>query len=408
MTATQNAKQMFLLTIFPDKLPDGTYQDFYDFCSFRFPNPDRYDEHFRCFIHQHEVGGESGRHHIQAFISTKRRLRYSQITKILGLRPNQIHYEPVVRTPQAAWDYCSVRKRAGDSGSNEESTRHGCDAFEFGERPVAVRGGQRSGAGRPSVDWPRLLELAGGEQSDRELLHKRDGDSVLAISHWNAYRSAKAVLRAPRNVPAEWSERYTIVYYGSAGAGKSRRVRAECATSGLSLWVSPVGTCGLWYDGYDGHAAALFDDFVGGMSFRDLLNLLEGNQVLVPIKGSFVTWRPSLVYFTSDRHWREWMFPKGKDQGLGPMSEEEQAQLGRRISMCVHIEGDPVPLSWALGMQSTLPVPARVLCADDLRQGSQDGVEPICVGGGGGDNTDAPPPPHVASPPVSQPFSPII
>jgi len=68
------------------------------------------------------------------------------------------------------------------------------------------------------------------------------------------------------------------------------------------------------------------------MPFRDLLNLLEGNEVRVQVKGSYVTFKPSVVFFTSDRPWQQWMFPKGPDHGLGPMSAEEAEQLGRRIT----------------------------------------------------------------------------
>lgn len=110
------------------------------------------------------------------------------------------------------------------------------------------------------------------------------------------------------------------------------------------------------------------------MSFRDLLNLLEGNQVRVQVKGSHVTFKPAVVYFTSDRHWSQWLFPKGPDRGLGPMSEEEQAQLGRRISLCEEIRPQR-DLNQALGMN-----PSR---------------------GGGGHNTV---PASPASPPTREAF----
>lgn len=365
-----NKYDKYILTVLPNRNEDGTFDDSFDFCNYRFPHGENgYEEHFVCFTAQHEVGGHTGRHHIQAFIQTKRRLRYSQISELLCVRPDQVHYREVIRTPEKAWDYCSEQKNDGRhpgvhrDGEEEEErgTRCGCPSWSFGQRPVSKRGGQRGGAGRKPVDWLFLRDLAKSGVSERELLN-RDDTAGIILAHHNAFRWCKSVLTAPSNTPSEWSKRSVIVYYGKAGVGKSQRVREECARFGLSLWVAPAGPVGVWYDGYDNHAAALFDDFVGGMPFRDLLNLLEGNEVRVQVKGSHVTFKPSVVFFTSDRHWREWMFPKGPDRGLGPMSADEEAQLGRRVTSCEEVFKART-VSEALGMN-----PSRV----------------------GGDNTGAP------------------
>lgn len=168
-----------------------------------------------------------------------------------------------------------------------------------------------------------------------------------------AYKFAKQVLTAPQNLPSEWARRSVIIYYGPAGAGKSRRVRDECFAAGKRLWVAPIGASGVWHDGYDGHDAALFDDYRGGVSFADLLCILEGNRLLVPVKGSFVTFAPSVVYFTSDRHWEEWTFgPLGTPRS--PLSADDCAQLARRISRCERLRPAQTPLNGALGLAPAL------------------------------------------------------
>jgi len=79
--------------------------------------------------------------------------------------------------------------------------------------------------------------------------------------------------------------------------------------------------------------------------FRDLLNLLEGNRMLVPVKGGFVCWRPSVVIFTCDRPPNEWSFNFGSQTRI--LSQSEYAQLERRLTEVRHF-----PRSYldALGM----------------------------------------------------------
>lgn len=389
MARRENVHDKYILTLFLNRNEDGTYEEDFDFCTWRIPDPDTYGDFFICFAGQHEVGGNTERDHIQLFVKTKSRCRYKQITDRLGIRPDQVHYKPVFRTPDKAWDYCTDAKQDGrayqssEGGEGEEDggTRHGCEGWTFGERPI-------DGRKQRNTDWLAIRDLAGGGRPLKQLL-RDDAVAPLILGHANAFKWARAELTAPSNLASEWKARKVIIYHGPAGCGKSRRVREECERFGISLWVAPIGPAGVWYDGYDGHAAALWDDFVGGFPFRDLLNLLEGNEVRVQVKGSYVTFKPSVVFFTSDRHWREWCFPKGPDRGLAPLSEEEQAQLGRRVTLCEEMT-PVVPLNAALGM---VPLPAPPL-PPTLP------TSPLSLGdlGGGGDNTGTPPPP--TSPPL--------
>lgn len=364
-------KNNWIATFFPNRREDGTYDENFDFCNWRIPEPQNYGEFFRCFIHQHEIGGNTERDHIQAFISCRDRRRFNQITARCGLEPYQVHYKPCWRTPDKAWDYCSERKGqheqgqdggTGEAEDEEDGTRCGCPSFSFGQRPER-RGGQRSNSGRRGVDWLAIRDLAGSGLPERFVLQS-DECVGLIRGHFQYYRWAKSVLTAPQNTPDEWSQRSVFVYWGPTGAGKSKRVREECARFGLPLWVAPVGALGAWYDGFDGHFAALFDDFTGGMPLRDLLNLLEGNKVRVQVKGSFVTFGPSVVFFTSDRPWQQWLFPKGPDRGLGPLSPEEEAQLGRRITYQEEVRS-PIQVAQALGMPHIITNPISLGVGDN-------------------------------------------
>lgn len=121
---------------------------------------------------------------------------------------------------------------------------------------------------------------------------------------------------------------YLTIYKGT---GKSRRTRELCAQYEHDLWVSPVGSGGKWFDGYDHHSAALFDDFSGNMPFRDMLCILEGNAVQVQVKGDFRTFQPELVLFTSDKHPAYWTFPDEQEGKRTTLNATQMAQLMRRF-----------------------------------------------------------------------------
>lgn len=117
----------------------------------------------------------------------------------------------------------------------------------------------------------------------------------------------------------------------------------------------------MWYDGYDGEHAALFDDFDGDMSFRTMLNICDGYPLQVQVKGAFVRWAPRMVIFTTDCHPRAWAFDCGSDGKRQALNEERWSQLARRISLIEKVEGPPLPLvvlpNGGLGGGNTNPPP---------------------------------------------------
>lgn len=119
--------------------------------------------------------------------------------------------------------------------------------------------------------------------------------------------------------------------YGPTGCGKTTEARQHPQEE---LWVQPIGGQG-WYNGYDGHDYALFDDFGGSSShvrLDDLLRLLHEWIEQVPIKGGFKWWIPKIIYVTTNIHpwkWYEW-----KDR------ESQYPALRRRITSVVTWRSD--------------------------------------------------------------------
>eukprot|EP00117_Sycon_ciliatum_P010893 scpid50916/ scgid2713/ Replication-associated protein; ATP-dependent helicase Rep; RepP len=89
-----------------------------------------------------------------------------------------------------------------------------------------------------------------------------------------------------------------------------------------------AGSSGVWFDGYMGQPATLFDDFDGGQGVgpRLLLRVLDGTQLLVPVKGAFVQWRVSHIFITSALHPNDWFSGDAeRDASLGD-------QIMRRVT----------------------------------------------------------------------------
>ncbi len=88
------------------------------------------------------------------------------------------------------------------------------------------------------------------------------------------------------------------------------------------VWWSGVDL--KWFDGYDGHKAAIFDDFRPDMcKLWMLLRLLDRYPLRIPIKGGFVQWRPTCIWITCPRE------PSDCYADMG----EDIEQLMRRINV---------------------------------------------------------------------------
>jgi hypothetical protein len=109
------------------------------------------------------------------------------------------------------------------------------------------------------------------------------------------------------------------VFWGKTGTGKTRRVWEFVKDD--ELWIHPGDR---WFDGYDRHKCALFDDFDGSwFKLSYLLKLLDRYVFPVPVKGAYTWWCPSQIFITSNIEPRMW-YP-------GAL-EDHRAALLRRLS----------------------------------------------------------------------------
>ena len=119
------------------------------------------------------------------------------------------------------------------------------------------------------------------------------------------YRGLRAWVAAVR--PGERRDVWCCAYIGAPGVGKTWRVYDECAWLKCGQPYRPVVTRDkIWFDGYDGEEAILFDDFVGGGSVSNLLQVCDRYPFRAEIKGGTVLARWSRVYFTSNLELKWW------------------------------------------------------------------------------------------------------
>jgi hypothetical protein len=211
--------------------------------------------------------GESGTPHLQGFISYKKKTSFGIVRASLG---GQAHLEPARGSPKQAADYCKK------DGNYEE----------YGTIPQGR--GDRS-------DLKRVVELV---KRGTPFSTIAEEEPAAVLRYGSGISRLKQFYRPKRrtDVPEIWT------LWGKTGTGKTRRVWEFADPE--QLWVHPDKQ---WFDGYDGHAAVLFDDFDGSwFKLSYLLKLLDRYVFQVPIKGGHTWWCPSTIFITSNLHPKEW------------------------------------------------------------------------------------------------------
>lgn len=239
-------------------------------------------------VYGREVGA-SGTPHLQGYIVLAVRKRRAQVKSIL---PGHPHVERAKGSPQQNRTYCIKDQ----------------DFVESGTCP-------------------------GGQGSRTDLLAIKDaidagaGLTEVASEYFTQYiRYTKGIneFYFRTQAPRKWKTK-VIVYYGATGTGKTRRIHEAHE----SLYVHAGGK---YFDGYEGDAIALFDDY-GGSEFKlsYLLKLLDRYEMKVEIKGSMRQWKPKKIYITSNKEPNMW-YPNAY--------EEHRLALLRRLTKIVLFKQD--------------------------------------------------------------------
>lgn len=123
----------------------------------------------------------------------------------------------------------------------------------------------------------------------------------------------------------EFRKLNVVVLYGKTGTGKTRTAMEE------SIKISgeyPYKTTGAqmatkWWDGYENQSALVIDEYDSQIACTEMLNILDGYQLRLQIKGGFTYAMYNTVYITSNVHPKDW-HPHAK--------KEHKRALLRRIT----------------------------------------------------------------------------
>jgi len=207
--------------------------------------------------------GDSGTPHLQSYVYFQHEKAFGPIKKAFPTA----HIERAKGTTLENKNYCSKQKVI----------------FEFGELP-------RQGS-RNDIETVRdVLKDPTIKGKMREVTNVATSyQSVRMAEIWLKYHEEK------RNWKPEirW-------FWGPAGSGKTQAAYAWVGPD--DVWESGLDG-GKWFDGYDGHANIIFDDFRADFcKFWQFLRLTDSKPCQLPIKGTYRQILSKKIAITSIYH----------------------------------------------------------------------------------------------------------
>ena len=155
----------------------------------------------------------------------------------------------------------------------------------------------------------------------------KDGD-IRAIDPSVFLKYASGCLKLAALAPPPRRDGLRIItIVGPTGIGKSYSVHDMFP----DIYVVNMGNSGLWWDGYTGQRAVMFEEFKGQVQLQKMLQILDPYPLRLEIKGGLVPARFTVVFITSNYTPDRWY--RNEDGSR----DEEIAALRRRLDV-----GNPV------------------------------------------------------------------
>lgn len=248
--------------------------------------------------------GESGTLHLQGLVIFKNARAFGGVKRLFG----NAHLEVMRGSVQQALDY--VEKE--ESSAIEEFIEGN---IEFGSRPKEGAGGQGSRSD--------LLDVYDAVRSGKRGVELIEANPTAYIKYSRGIQELLSHFDEPRRFKTE-----VFWFYGGTGTGKSKKAYEDAELAG-DVYVKDPGS--MWWDGYLGQHSVVIDDYRRDMcTFSSLLRLFDRYPLPVQVKGGYRQFKSKVIYVTT---------PKNPTETWDGRTEEDLAQLLRRITKVVHFSG---------------------------------------------------------------------
>ena len=249
-------------------------------------------------VAQQEECPTTGKVHWQGYAEFKSQKTIPAAQKAMEIEG--AHMEKRKGTPTEAAEYCK----------KEESRKADGVAIELGERRADPEPGKRN-------DLIALRDAAKSAKSVEEL--HCDAHVECYANHMKFAKEVMYLSKKRRT--ATWRDVVVEIYWGDTRTGKTRKVMEM---GDVYKWTPSDP---IWFDGYDGEKILLIDEFYGQTRCNVMLELLEGHQCRLPVKGNFTFAEWDKVFITSNTNPKEW-YPN--------VPEEVRAAFHARVSKVTH------------------------------------------------------------------------
>lgn len=233
--------------------------------------------------------GESGTPHIQGYLYFKKNQPVARVIKKLAKTFGKKCYVSAAKGgPKANKDYCS---KDGDY-------------YEWGEAPAQ---GKRR-------DLEKAAEMLREGESMKAVADEMPGTYIRYYRGLAAYQGLHL-----KEESKDFRHVEVVLITGPTGCGKTR-MAMEQATYKIT------GGSMKWFDGYEGEKTILIDEYANQLNCTELLPLLDGYQLRIPVKGGFTYACWTKVFITTNlRELHESALPAHREA------------LARRISRTVNM-----------------------------------------------------------------------
>lgn len=244
------------------------------------PDPPVFIPEMKYLIYGSEICPDTGRHHWQGYCEFAKQLRFEAVKLILG---KSVHFKARFSTAECCSNYC---KKDG----------------KFKEFGKISKPGTRN-------DLKAVIELIDTKASLLDVVEEF-GEQYIKYN--------KGIEKMMFIKAKKWTKEFrhikVIVHWGPPDTFKTR----TAYESGPNVYKIRTSAT-AWWDGYDGEDTIILDEMcVGSIKWDELLEILDGYQQRLAVKGAFTYARWTTVYITSNVRPELW-FPHRDPDDLKPL-----------------------------------------------------------------------------------------